>query len=184
MKSHMLISFVALLAVFAGTWPAIAQPPEVRNFVAHLSGDGEVPPRDTLAQGQAIFHLSRDGTEVDYQLIVANIENVVVAHIHCGAEGVNGPTVVFLFGPVAPGGGRVDGVLAEGTFTDEDIIERPDSAACPGGVADFDDVLAKMRTGNAYVNVHTNDGVDPENTGPGDFPGGEVRGQVDPAGLR
>jgi hypothetical protein len=26
--------------------------------------------------------------------------------------------------------------------------------------------------------VHTNDGVAPPNTGPGDFPGGEIRGQV------
>jgi hypothetical protein len=34
-----------------------------------------------------------------------------------------------------------------------------------------------MRSGNAYVNVHTNDGVAPTNSGPGDFPGGEVRGQ-------
>jgi hypothetical protein len=27
--------------------------------------------------------------------------------------------------------------------------------------------------------VHTNDGVDGPNTGPGDFPGGEIRGQLD-----
>jgi hypothetical protein len=39
-------------------------------------------------------------------------------------------------------------------------------------------VLAAMDSGNTYVNVHTNDGVDPANTGPGDFPGGEIRGQV------
>jgi len=26
--------------------------------------------------------------------------------------------------------------------------------------------------------VHTNDGVAPTNTGPGDFPGGEIRDQV------
>jgi hypothetical protein len=26
--------------------------------------------------------------------------------------------------------------------------------------------------------VHTNDGVPPINTGPGDFPGGEIRGQI------
>jgi hypothetical protein len=26
--------------------------------------------------------------------------------------------------------------------------------------------------------VHTNDGVAPPNTGPGNFPGGEIRGQV------
>jgi hypothetical protein len=35
-----------------------------------------------------------------------------------------------------------------------------------------------MRAGNTYVNVHTNDGVDPVNTGPGDFPGGEIRNQI------
>jgi hypothetical protein len=26
--------------------------------------------------------------------------------------------------------------------------------------------------------MHTNDGVPPINTGPGDFPGGEIRGQI------
>ena len=35
-----------------------------------------------------------------------------------------------------------------------------------------------MDAGQAYVNVHTNDGMDPPNTGPGDFPGGEVRGDI------
>jgi hypothetical protein len=35
-----------------------------------------------------------------------------------------------------------------------------------------------MGSGAAYVNVHTSDGVEPPNTGPGDFPGGEIRGQV------
>jgi hypothetical protein len=39
-------------------------------------------------------------------------------------------------------------------------------------------VLAAMGTGGTYVNVHTDDGVAPPNTGPGDFPGGEIRGQV------
>jgi len=35
-----------------------------------------------------------------------------------------------------------------------------------------------LNSGNAYVNLHTSDGVDPVNTGPGDFPGGEVRALV------
>jgi hypothetical protein len=35
-----------------------------------------------------------------------------------------------------------------------------------------------MESGGAYVNIHTNDGVAPTNTGPGDFPGGEIRGQI------
>ena len=35
-----------------------------------------------------------------------------------------------------------------------------------------------MDSGLAYVNVHTNDGVGSPNSGPGDFPGGEVRGDI------
>ena len=44
------------------------------------------------------------------------------------------------------------------------------------------DLIAEMRAGNTYTNVHTNDGVAPPNTGPGDFPGGEIRGQISEAG--
>jgi hypothetical protein len=143
-----------------------------RNFRTHLSGDEEVPVRLTNAQGQAIFHLSKDGTEVSYKLIVANIENVVQAHIHVGQPGVNGPIVVFLYGLVPPGGGRVDGVLAEGTFTAANLIG-------PLAGHPLSDLMAEIEAGNTYVNVHTNDGVGDPNTGPGDFPGGEVRGQLD-----
>jgi hypothetical protein len=42
----------------------------------------------------------------------------------------------------------------------------------------FERLVAEMRAGLAYVNVHTNDGLAPTNTGPGDFPGGEIRAQI------
>ena len=141
-----------------------------RNFVAPLSGAQEVPPRDTPATGVAKFKLREDGTVLLFKVNVEDIENVVAAHIHCGAVGVNGPVGVTLF-VGAPAGGPVDGTLAEGTIT------APD----PGngcGWADLAAVLAAMRAGTTYVNVHTNDGVAPTNTGPGDFPGGEIRGQI------
>lgn len=105
---------------------------------------------DTLAQGQAIFKLSKDGTALDFKLIVANIENVTQSHIHCGAQGVNGPVVVFLFG-FLPMGVDVNGILAEGTITPENVIPRPDSESCPGGIANFEELLAKIRSGDAYV---------------------------------
>jgi CHRD domain len=140
------------------------------NFVATLSGGQEVPARDTQARGVATFKLSADGTALAFKLNVANIDNVVAAHIHCGAVGVNGPVGVTLF-VGAPGGGRVSGTLAEGTIT------APDAGnGC--GWTDLAAVLAAIASGATYVNVHTNDGVDPPNTGPGDFPGGEIRGQV------
>jgi hypothetical protein len=40
------------------------------------------------------------------------------------------------------------------------------------------DLVAEMRAGRAYVNVHTDDGVPSPDTGPGDCPGGEIRGQI------
>lgn len=140
------------------------------NFVARMSGDQEVPARDTPAVGIATFKLSKDGTALEYKINVANIDNVFAAHIHCGAVGVNGPVGVSLFGG-APAQGTVNGTLAEGTIT------APD----PGngcGWTDLAAVLAAIESGSTYVNVHTNDGVAPVNTGPGDFPGGEIRGQI------
>jgi CHRD domain-containing protein len=149
---------------------AYASPAASQNFAVPLSGGDEVPARDTNARGVATFKLSGDGTALSYKLNVANIENVFAAHIHCGAVGVNGPVGVTLFaGP--PAGGRTDGTLAEGTIT------VPDAGnGC--GWADLAAVVAALNSGNTYVNVHTNDGVAPTNTGPGDFPGGEIRGQV------
>jgi hypothetical protein len=140
------------------------------NFVAPLSGDEEVPARDTLGVGVATFKLSDDGAALLCKINVANIDNVVAAHIHCGAFGVNGPVGVTLFGGAA-GGGVFNGTLAEGTITAADTIN-----AC--GWTDLASVLAAIESGNTYVNVHTNDGVAPPNTGPGDFPGGEIRGQI------
>jgi len=40
-----------------------------------------------------------------------------------------------------------------------------------------------MEGSRAYVNVHTNDGMGDVDTGPGDFPGGEIRGQIFVAGA-
>jgi hypothetical protein len=140
------------------------------NFVATLSGGQEIPARDTQAVGVAKFKLRDDGTALRFKLNVADIDNVVAAHIHCGAVGVNGPVGVTLF-MGAPGGGAVNGTLADGTIT------APD----PGNLCGWTDlaaVLAAMGSGATYVNVHTNDGVAPPNTGPGDFPGGEIRGQI------
>ena len=142
------------------------------NWSTHANGSLEVPARDTKGQAQAIFHLSKNGTELQYKLIASNIENVVQAHIHSGAPGVNGDIVVFLYGLVAPDGGRTNGVLSQGTFTEDDFV------APFKGELTLDELVEMMDSGLAYVNVHTNDGVDPANTGPGDFPGGEVRGDI------
>jgi len=136
-----------------------------RNFRAHLEGRNEVPAVSTRGQGQAIIQISDDETSLEFKLIAANIQDVTQAHIHCGAEDVAGPVVVFLygFGPtVSP-----NGVLSQGVRTNANVIPRPDSPACPGGIANFAELVAKIRSGQAYVNVHTVNN-----------PGGEIRGQL------
>lgn len=154
------------------------------NFGTPLSGGEEVPPPGVVntsnARGNAIFHLSADGTELSYKLIASNIENVFMAHIHVGPAGANGPVVVWLYpstavgaGPV--GAGRVDGVLVEGTITAANLVG-------PLAGQPLSALIAEIQNSNAYVNVHTDDGVAPGNTGPGDYPGGEVRGQVEHRG--
>ena len=163
------ILLVVVIAVTALVISSVAYA-ATQDFTARLSGAEEVPPRDTDPTGVATFQLNEDGTALAYSVNVSDIENVFAAHIHCGAKRVNGPVGVTLF-MGTPGGGEVNGTLAKGTIT------APDAGnGC--NWADLAAVVAAMNSGNAYVNVHTNDGVDPANTGPGDFPGGEIRGQV------
>jgi hypothetical protein len=162
---------ITLLVMLALGLLALASPAVAGdNFVATLSGGQEVPARDTQAVGVATFKLREDGAALLFKVNVANIDNAFAAHIHCGAVGVNGPVGVTLFGGSA-GGGVMNGTLAEGTITAPDL-----GNAC--GWTDLAAVLAAIATGDTYVNVHTNDGVAPPNTGPGDFPGGEIRGQI------
>lgn len=130
----------------------------------HLAGAEEVPPADTRAQGQAFFRLSPDGSALSYTLIVANIENVLMAHIHIGAPGVNGGVAVWLYPSAPPPAlieGRSDGVLARGEITDASLVG-------PLAGMTLADLLGEIAAGNAYVNVHTSQ-----------YPGGEIRGQLD-----
>jgi hypothetical protein len=143
--------------------------PAGQNFTAPLSGGEEVPPVETKARGLAIFQLSKDGGELHYKLIVASVENVTQAHIHLAPRGANGPVVAWLYPsapPARPIPGEFNGVLAEGVITAEFLVG-------PLAGTSMDDLVAAMRAGNTYVNVHTSQ-----------HPAGEIRGQIDPRGPR
>lgn len=133
------------------------------SFRAHLSGDQEVPPVETIATGQTIFKLSKDGTELSYKLIVANLDDITMAHIHLAPAGENGPVVAWLY-PAGPPPqlieGTTNGILAQGVITSEDLR---------GVLADasLEDLLEIMMAGGTYVNVHTSE-----------YGGGEIRGQI------
>jgi hypothetical protein len=134
-----------------------------RTFVTHLTGSQEVPARDTLAQGQAVFRLSKDGTELHYKLLVANIENVLQSHIHLAQSGSNGGIVVWLYPSAPPASlisGRSEGVLMEGTITSANLVGALAGQPLSALITAFD-------AGTAYVNVHTSQ-----------FAPGEIRGQI------
>lgn len=135
-----------------------------RNFRAHLSGAQEVPPVETNAQGQATFQLNKSGDTLRYKLIVANIEDVLMAHIHTAPAGSNGPVVAWLYPEDGPPpeliSGRFDGVLAASAITADDLVG-------PLAGDSMDDLVALLRSREAYVNVHTSA-----------HRAGEVRGQI------
>jgi hypothetical protein len=143
------------------------------RFVTKLTGAEEVPVRETQGRGSATFKVNREGTEIRYTLKGNKIRNVVDAHIHLGPRGENGAVVVDLL--PAPVTGTRPRFAVRGVIT---------GAALTGPLAGMTlfELVAAMRQNNTYVNVHTSDGVAPADTGPGDFPGGEIRGQVRPVG--
>lgn len=134
-----------------------------KNFVAPLTGEEEVPPVDTQARGLAKFQLASDGTELRYRLIAANIEDVLMAHIHLAPAGENGEVVAWLYPDAPPPQlieGRFAGVLATGVVTEDDLVG-------PLAGASIEDLIEAMSSGDTYVNVHTVAN-----------PGGEIRGQI------
>jgi hypothetical protein len=93
------------------------------------------------------------------------------AHIHLGQKGVNAGVIVFLcqtdtnrdptmLAPTCPQSGTVSG-----TLTAANVIGPANQ-----GIAamEFAELVAAIRAGAVYVNVHT-----------AGFPGGEIRGQLD-----
>jgi CHRD domain len=130
-----------------------------KSFKAKLTGNGEVPSVKTTAKGEVKFKLSSDGKELSYKLDVKNIENPIAAHIHRGMTGKNGPPVANLFtGPKKEG--KFSGELSMGTITANDL-----SGDLMG--KSLDDLVKLIKSGDIYVNVHTDANPD-----------GAIRGQV------
>jgi hypothetical protein len=146
--------------------------PVTETFAATLTGDAEVPtPVTTPAQGTATFTFRNDS--LTWSIAMTSITNVTAAHIHIGDASTAGGILVAL----TPGTSGVSNTLITGVVTRAGFT----APAPPNDALTFDDVLDLMRSDGAYVNVHTHDPTnDPtDNVDPGDFPGGEIRGQID-----
>lgn len=153
---------------------AIPAGAEDAKFSANLTGAAHLPePIDTRAKGEFELVVSPDGKRISYKLTVTDIRNPAAADLHLGSEVANGPVVAKLFptNGASPKRGEFSGVLVQGTLDAADLVG-------PFVGAKIEDLVLEMRDGNAYVNVHTNDGEDPPDSGPGDYRLGEIRGQI------
>lgn len=144
-----------------------------RGTTDRLSGYQENPDISTVARGSIkIFNIDEDAQTFEYELTYSGLEGTVLfAHIHFGKHGVNGGVSAFLCGggdkPACPGPN--DGEIS-GTVDAADVIG-------PAGqgieASAFGELVAAMRRGNAYANVHSSK-----------WPGGEIRAQISPRNAR
>ena len=114
----------------------------VQLFEADLSGASEVPAVKTNASGRAVLAVS--GTMLYYRVMLHDITGVTKAHIHEGAAGTNGSSVITLFN-------------GEGTFDESNPVS--------GSAELTAEQLATLQAGNYYINVHT------QTHGPGEVRG-------------
>jgi hypothetical protein len=147
------------------------------NLRAVLKSFNQVPSVLAPSSGTFEAQINGDGT-ISYALTYMNMtSSVLYAHIHFGAGRTNGGIMVFLCGggptPVTcPASSGTSPVTVKGTLTAADVSTLPSSSGdsvIPQGIppGDLAGMIQAIRSGNAYVNVHTMN-----------FPGGEIRGQV------
>lgn len=103
-------------------------------FAACLNGAQEVPAQVSAASGNAVAALDADGKTLVYRVMVNDIQNITMAHIHKGERGANGAVLATLYN----GSGAFDAM-------------HPIS----GTVSLSPQQVMEMITGKYYINVHT-----------------------------
>lgn len=148
--------------------PAIVDP---RLYVSLATGTQEVPATNTTAFAISAYNLIHEGTKILFNINTFDLANLTAIHLHLGPVGTNGPLLAALIPQRQPGGGNpgIESIL--GSLTSAELVG-------PLAGEPLDTLVAEMEAGNVYVNFHTNDGRPGENTGPGDFVSGEIRGQL------
>jgi len=158
---------VTLLTMLSCSLDTTSPRRDERFAAPSLTGAAERPTPVTTAAGGTFIAAVRDTATVGgkkdslavirFSLSVTNINAATAAHIHAGGASVAGPVMVFLFsGPTTSN--NFSGEIANAE------IRRTSAFTAP---FTLDSVLARMRNGTAYVNVHTTAN-----------PGGEIRGQI------
>jgi hypothetical protein len=144
-----------------------------RNFRGDpMTGYAEIPSTlSTVATGDFTAKVSDDGKSLHYKLTYSGLEGAVTqAHVHFGGPATSGGVSFFLCGTAAAPGPAgtpacpTPGGTVEGDIDAADVI-GPATQGIEAGA--FNEILAAMRAGAAYANVHSTK-----------WPAGEIRAQV------
>jgi hypothetical protein len=136
-----------------------------------MTGYQENADVSTTGTGSFDARLSPSGDSLQYELSYSGLEgNVLQAHIHFGKTAVNGGVSFFLCTNL--NAATDDDCPQSGTVTGEidatDVIGPTAQGIEAGNLAE---IVAAMRAGHAYANVHSSK-----------WPGGEIRAQINDKG--
>jgi hypothetical protein len=153
----------------------IATPPiaSAETVQTKLRSFKEIPAVSSSASGHFRAAIDDKAGTIAYELSYSGLTgDVQQAHIHVGQHLVNGSVSVFLcqteaapdptgLAPRCPQSGSVRGILQSANMIGGPIVGQ---GIAPG---EFGELVAAIRAGVTYVNVHSST-----------FPGGEVRGHL------
>ena len=167
-----------VLCLLASAAAVVAAQQGFKVIKEYLSGYEEVPAVSTGANGRLNARISNDATQIDWELSYSDLEGTVQqAHIHVGNVGVNGGITVFLCTNLGNGPAGVQPCPAAPATISGTILAADVSPNIPATLAarnqgldtgEIAELIAAMRAGVTYVNVHSTT-----------WPGGEVRSQID-----
>ncbi|MGH8834639.1 MAG: CHRD domain-containing protein [Actinomycetes bacterium] len=162
-----------LMATGAATVAWSADSGTVGNTVHEtLTGYQEDPQVfSTTGIGQFQIQIDEAAQEISYELSYASLEgSVLQAHIHFGGQAQSGGISVFLCtnlgnGPVGTQLCPAAPATVTGTIRPADVIGPAGQGITAG---QFGELLAAIRAGKTYANVHSSL-----------YQGGEIRAQID-----
>ena len=141
------------------------------SIQTRLKSYQEVPSVSSPATGRFKAFIDNKSGSITYELSYSGLQgDVRQAHIHFGQRSVNGGIVVWLcqtsfnvdptgLSPTCPQAGTVSGLIQAAN-----VIGPAGQGIDP---LEFAELVAAIRSGVAYANVHSSK-----------FPGGEMRGQL------
>jgi hypothetical protein len=160
------VSILAVGAAGCGSSTTSPDPTTMKIFTVQLSPANENPPitdGESAGKGTAVITIHTDTNTVDFAISMSGFPantNVILAHIHPGAAGVNGGALIGVTGLAATTPLLLTN--GSGTFTANAVSAQTSSNSA---ATNIQNILAAPQ--NFYFNVHTTNN-----------PGGVMRGQL------